>query len=390
MIEEIEIKDDEIFLLGLCRPLFTAEQAQKLKKLAAGIRNWDHFTTLANEHGIVSIVYNNLVRLDLLKLLPAASVTFLQNGQLLNISRNAFHLAAVGEILSILNREGIRVILLKGLALELTVYGNCGLRQMTDVDILIDRKDYILARSVMMDRGFDSMPVKSGLHKPIIEWTGKHLPTLLKNGASVDIHIELFPGKRNRLTRMLYDKSEEIMVDKERAFIPSPQLFFLFLVKHLHQHEINNESQLRLYADLVFLIEKYKDEIINYDLLARAEEAGMTKILAWKLEPLRDLWGIPFPQWVDDFIDKWFNPDSINKFVFFLTSPKNNKPDRPGYVYRSILRDIPGIHRKILFILGDIFPSLSFMRSRYECKNDLQAIFYYPLRLGKLIRLFSK
>jgi hypothetical protein len=116
----------------------------------------------------------------------------------------------------------------------------------------------------------------------------------------------------------------------------------------------------------------------------------MTKILAWKLEPLRDLWGIPFPQWVDDFIDKWFNPDSINRFVFFLTSPKDNKPDRPGYVYRSILRDIPGIHRKTLFILGDLFPSLSFMKSRYQCKNNLQAFFFYPLRLGKLIRLFSK
>ncbi|MGD0583746.1 MAG: nucleotidyltransferase family protein [Bacteroidales bacterium] len=390
MSKELEIKDDEILLLGLCRPFFTAEQAEKLKGLAARISDWDHFVSLANEHGVASLVYNNLLGLSLLSYLPPASAEFLQKTRMLNISRNAFHITAIEEVLSILNREGIKVVLLKGLALEFSVYGNSSLRQMTDVDILIDRRDFIRARHVMMENGYDSMPVKSGLHKPIIAFTGKHLPTMLKNGASIDIHIELFPGKRNRLTDMLFDSSAEIKVDRERAFIPSPQLFFLFLVKHLYQHEINNESQLRLYSDLVFLLGMHRDEIINWDLLARASEAGITKILAWKLELLRDLWGIQFPQWIDDFIDKWFIPDSINKFVFFLKSPKNNKPDRPGYVYRQIIRDIPGIHRKLLFIAGDIFPSVRFMKERYGCKTNWKAVLYYPVRLGKLILLVSR
>ena len=89
---------------------------------------------------------------------------------------------------------------------------------------------------------------------------------------------------------------------------------------------MNNESQLRLYTDLVVLLTKYRDEIINYDLLTYASQAGMSEILAWRLEPLRDLWGISFPEWIDEFIDKWYNPDSINKFIFFLKSPKDNPP----------------------------------------------------------------
>lgn len=390
MSAELDIKDDEIFLLGLCRSSFSAQQTSKLKEIAAKVSDWDRFATLANEHGVSALVYDNLLNIGFLPLLTPAAASFLQKARLLNINRNAFHITAIEEILTILNNEGIKVVLLKGLALEFSVYGNCGLRQMTDVDILIGRDDYIRARQIMMQNGYDSMPVKSGLHKPIIAWTGKHLPTLLKNGASVDIHIELFPGRKNRLTGMLFESSVEITVDREKAFIPSPQLSFLFLVKHLYQHEINNESQLRLYTDLVFLLEKNYDEIINYDLLARASEAGMSKILAWKLEPLRDLWGIRFPQWLDDFIDRWFHPDSINKFVFFLKSPKGNRPDRPGYVYRQIIKDVPGIHRKLLFITGDIFPSLRFMKERYGCKNNFRAILHYPIRLGKLLLLVSK
>lgn len=390
MNNELEIRDEELFLLGLCRLSFTGEQTEKLKVLAGKIIDWEYFAIMANAHGISALVSRNLDHLGLAEGIPSPVISMLRNSRMLNISRNAFHITAIEEILSLLNRAGIRVVLLKGLALELTVYGNAGLRQMTDVDILVERDNYVKAQSILMENGYDSMPVKSGFHKPIAAWTGKHLPSLMKNGASVDMHLELFAGKKNDLTVRLIKTASEINVDREKVYIPAPQLFFLFLVKHLHQHEINNESQLRLYTDLVVLLESYREEIINYDLIDNASEAGITKILAWKLEPLRDLWGIQFPGWIDDFIDKWFNPDSINKFVFFLKSPKNNRREKPGHVYRNVIKEIPGWHRKVLFIIGDLFPTVRFMKERYGCKTGFRALFYYPLRFGKLFRLISR
>jgi hypothetical protein len=390
MKNELEIRNEEILLMGLCRLSFSKEQSAKILDLGKTVSDWGYFTALANEHGISALVFHNLEYLGLLPLLPAEAVSLLRNSLMLSVSRNAFHLTATEELLGLLNNAGIKVVLLKGLALEMTVYGNAGLRQMTDVDILIDRHDFIQARSILMLNGYDSLPVKSGLYKPILAWTGKHLPSLLKNGLSVDIHLELFAGKRNNLTKLLYETSREIKTDRETAYMPSPQLFFLFLVKHLYHHEMNDESQLRLYADLVVLLEKYHDQIINYDLLANASKAGMSKILAWKLEPLRDLWGIHFPDWIDDFIDRWYHPDSINKFVFFLKSPRNNPKTGKGKFYRNTINEIPGLHRKILFILGDIFPTFTFMKERYNCKSNMAALFYYPHRLGKIFWLFMK
>lgn len=390
MKNELEIRDEEILLLGLCRLHFAGELTEKLKRLVKSIRDWEYFVLLANQHGISALVFRNLEQLGFLDSLPGEQVSKLRNSLMLSVSRNAFHLSAIEEILGLLNKEGIKVVLLKGFALEITVFGNAGLRQMTDVDILIDRKDYLKAHAILMKNGYDSMPVKSGFHRPIVSWTGKHLPSLLKNGTSVDIHLELFPGLRNDLTGLLLDTSVEIKIDREKAYIPAPQLFFLFLVRHLYSHEIRNESQLRLYADLVVLIEKYHDEIINYDLISNASKAGLSQILAWRLEPLRDLWGIPFPEWIDDLIDKWFNPDSINKFVFFLKSPKNNKPKNQGQIYRLTIKEIPGLHRKLLFILGDLFPTIRFIKERYGCKSTFRALLYYPVRLGKLIWLFRR
>lgn len=390
MNSEVKIRDEEILLLGLCRLEFSDEHIKKIRSLTAIVADWNYFNSLANAHGVAALVYNNLEKHRLLTGIPEEIVTFLRGALMRSLSRNAFNTEAMGEVLRLLNGENIRTVLLKGLALEFTVYGNAGLRQMTDVDVLINREHCMRARKILISNGYVSLPAKSVFHEFIIADTGKHLPSLIKNGTSVEIHHELFGGKKNELTRMLYKNSYEIEIKGEKAYIPHPQIFFLYLVRHLYLHEMNNESQLRLYTDLVVMIEKHRDEIINYDLLTYASQAGMSEILAWRLEPLRDLWGVPFPGWVDDFIERWHNPDSINKFIFFLKSPKDNPPlDKAGF-YRHVISDIPGLHRKFLFLLGDIFPSVSFMKNRYKCTSTWKVLLFYPLRIGKVLWLFRK
>jgi hypothetical protein len=151
---------------------------------------------------------------------------------------------------------------------------------------------------------------------------------------------------------------------------------------------MSNESQLRLYTDLVVLIEKYYNEILNPDLLIMAAGAGMSEILASRLLSLRDFWGINFPDNINDFVEKWRDQDAVDKFVFFLGSPKHNHPvDRSGF-YRQIIKDIPGFHRKFLYVLGDVFPSIRFMKHRYKCNNILKVLVYYPHRMGKVLWLF--
>ena len=380
MKSDLNIRDEEILLLGLCRLSFGVELKVMLTALAETVTDWDYFFTMANTHGVAALVYNNLEKLGFLDLVPDEVTGKLRNAMMVTISRNAGNAESMGEVLRILNRENIKTVLLKGLALELMVYGNCGLRQMTDVDVLVSGDNCMKARKLLMENGFESLPVKSVFHKPIIADIGKHLPTLIKNGFAVELHHELFGAGKNVLTRMLYDTSIEIEVNGEKCFVPEARIFFLYLVKHLYLHEMNNESQLRLYTDLVVLIEKYGDQILNYDLLTNANQADMSQILAWRLEPLRDLWGISFPGWINEFIDKWYHPDSINRFVFFLINPKDNPPPGRGQKYKYNLREVKGLHRKALYLLGEIFPTIDFMKKRYNCKSTLTALLRYPPR----------
>lgn len=386
---ELNISDEERLLIDLCRLKFTEEQLKKIRLLVHELKDWGYFTMLANEHGVAALVWHNLETHNLTDEIPVDASAFLRGSLLKSLSRNTFNTESLKDVLRLLNAENIKTVLLKGMALENSVYGNSGLRQMSDVDILISRNDCIRARNILMQNGYISLPVKSIFHEYILEYAGKHLPSLIKNGTSVEIHNELFGGKNNIMTLKFHETSSEIMVKSVKAFLPQPQINFLYLIKHLNLHEMNNESQLRLYTDLVVLLEKHREEILNPELLTMASECGMTDILANHLEPLRIFWDISFPVLLNDFISKNLNLSFLNKFLFFLKSPKNNPPIDKSLYYRQRISDISGLHRKILFVLGDIFPTIRFMKNRYKCQSSWKVLLYYPHRIGKLWWLIS-
>jgi len=389
MNNKLNIRDEQKLLVELCRLEFSDENLLKTELLIEGIKDWDYFRFLVNVHGIAALSFRNLEKQNLILKIPASIAEYLKKTHLINLSRNTFNTKAIAVVLSLLNKAGIKTIILKGLALENSVYGSEGLRQMSDIDVLIDRKDCMRARKILIGMGYESLPSKSFFHTLILDSIGKHLPALSRNGTSIEIHHGLFGKDSENLTRILYDSSYEVELGGERAWFPQPQIFFLYLVRHLWRHELYNESQLRLYADLAVLLEKHHEKILNKELIELASEAGMSGALALRLQLLREFWGFSFPGWLNEFIDSYADDKSIEKFIFFLGSPKNNAPLKKHVLYRQIIKDITGFHRRSLFVLGDILPSVAFMKKRYETRSTLRAIMHYPHRLGKILWLFK-
>jgi hypothetical protein len=381
------INNEEKLLLNLCRLGFDDRMASAVREIASSVQDWKKFADLANEHGVVAMVYNNLERLDLIKQIPSEIIEGLHNKYMISLSRNAFHSSVIAELQKLFIENGIRLVLLKGMALEYSVYGNAGLRQMSDIDILIDRKDHGKARQIMINNGYDQLPVKSVFHKPIIEYLGKHLPSFVRNGVSLDIHLELFPGTKNTLTRELFNSCPAIVINGENIDIPGPKYFFVYLVSHLWNHELTEESQLRLYADLVLLIERYHDEIFSEGLIDIAARAGLKEVLWEKLRILEKYWKLSIPEQVLNLLKNESEINGESKFIEFLKKPKNSSAKNNRKLYKKTLSEVPGIHRRILYLVGDIIPTLSFMKDRYGCKTNFTALLYYPHRFGKIIWL---
>ena len=383
-----DISSEEQLLISLCRLSFSEKQKNNIHALVKKITDIDKFVYLANEHGIIALVYHNLKETGAGDLLPEEKMAFLANSNLKSLGRNTFLYNIIEEVLQLFKQAKIKTVLLKGMALELSVYGNKGLRQMNDIDILVPYKQCMEARRILLKNGFRSIPVKSPLYNLILPYYGKHLPELVKGGIPVEIHHKLFDGADNLLTEKMITGSTDFFFNKSSVFIPSAREFFLYLVKHLDKHEKKGESQLRLYADLFCLVEKYKKELLNMALFKEAEAAGLEEILAAKLFILNHYWGINIPPSLDVQIKEKTPANTIQLFKTFLSQPKGNPAQiSRAHNYRQTIRQIRGFHRKVVFIVGDIFPSLRFMQSRYNTKSKLLALLYYPHRFGKFFYL---
>jgi hypothetical protein len=383
-----ELTSEELLLIGLCRLNFNEKEREELLFLAEKVTDWVHFSKLANMHGVASLAGHNILKTGISDLLPSEVSGFLRNASMLSLARNAALFNMITEVASVLDSKGIKIVFLKGLALELTVYGNSGLRQMSDCDILVRYEESMKAYRILRKKGFEFFPVKSLLYKLIIRHTGKHFPSIIRNGMSVDLHCRLMDQDHEWFNKEFRDNCTEKEIEGIKVLIPAPLYHFIFLLHHLNSHELRNESQLRLYTDLAILIEKYPHEILNNNLTNLTGRLGMNEILASKLMILRDFRGVALPDWLDEFTGKWKNENTRTRFLQFLKNTQlGSNYDKP-LVYRNVLADIPGFHRKALFVLGDMFPTFEFMKKRYGCKSSWQTLVYYPHRLGKIFWLF--
>ncbi len=389
--ERIIIGPEEraLLLLSGMKPLQGARDA------LGAITSPERFVWLANEHGVAGFVRENLKASDLTCMLPLTEYQRLRTQAFKSIARSTFIMTALIDAVRLLNAAGIVPVLLKGTALEMTIYGNSGLRPMTDADILVPPEDAMRAWTLLKDAGYNALPFKSPLYKLIPLHTGKHLPSLIRNGFSLEIHHSLFWQKAEDVTELILEQSEESGAQSaERRVqgtgrqpeppakfkIPPPGLHFLYLISHLVKHELNNDSQLRLYNDLTEVLRHYGAATTIDTAMKYAVMAGLQSEVRTKLAILNKYLGVDLP--IGTHYELPASGEA--KFLRFLACPKNNPPENRKAFYKETIRAVPGLHRKLIYVAGDIFPGISFMKRRYGKRTILGVIPYYLYRLGKL------
>ncbi len=335
--KEISFDHLKELLLLLCRYPFEISNKTQLLKLLEEVRDWNNLVELINAHGIIALAAYNIREAGLEKLLPEKAMNALDNGRMQSLIRNTWLTECWKEVNTILTDAGIKHVLLKGMALEHTLYGAKGLRQMTDTDILVKHEDALKTWYLLKKEGFSQGMIKSPLFKRIIVNIGEHLPQLSKNGYAIEIHHRLYdPKKLNG--RNFYnpiDETEEILVGETKALILSKEEQMRHLINHFEKHALGGDQQLRSYADIILL----------------GRESAIS-----------------------------FSDQHI------LIPSQNVKPEYLKTSYKAGVLSIPPKLRW-RFVIGDIFPTLKWMKTRYKC-GALKAIFLYPPRVGKILWLF--
>ena len=377
-----ELENITDLLVILSRTDFGIHERRSAEKLCGVITDWYSFAGLAIRHGVAALVWQNLNDLNLAHHVGEKESVILEGTMMRTIVRVTYITSVAAEIVQALNSAGIRVLLLKGLALEHSVYGSRGLRQMSDADLLVSPGDALKARDVIESLGFESRPLKSSLYRRIIMDLGNHLPEMHRGGISVDLHHRLFGARATALTEKALSAPGRVTAAGMTCNVLPPRINFLNLVSHLRKHDIKGEFQLRLYCDIYLLLQQSETEVLADELAEEARMAGIEEEVKMVLYIMKEVYDVNVP---DRFTED-VRPELIDlkRFLVNLEDPGYAAPVTATEFYRRNLRAIKGIKGKLIFIAGDLFPSVTFMKQRYGCRSAAGALIRYPHRLGKL------
>ena len=197
---------------------------------------WQALLALATAQRVVSLLWHRLRQKGLDKAVPMAVTEALQEASRRNTLHNLRYYGELRLLLSALKPEGIPLILLKGIFLADAVYGNIGLREMNDIDVLVRPAD--LARIAEIFAGMGYTPLKP-VCVDITLNTLHHLPRMVKDGhAAFEIHWNLtLPGESYSIDPGgLWERAVPVRIAGCEALALAPEDLLLHLCMHASYH----------------------------------------------------------------------------------------------------------------------------------------------------------
>ncbi|HVN58504.1 MAG TPA: nucleotidyltransferase family protein [Bacteroidales bacterium] len=371
-------------LIALCRLEFSDREKMVVAGLVKEVKDWDYFVRMVNLHGVVALAWNCLNITGNANLIPTQCLDYLHQGYIKSISRNTKIYSLLDEVLKIAGENGIRVILLKGLALELQYYGNMGLRQMNDLDLLVKKEDAVRFRNILLGNGFSSMPIVSPLHEKFLPGYGKHLPEMYRDGLTVEIHFSLFHNETGLPSREFFREPGEIMFGEQTANVLSPAHNFLYLVNHLDHHERQGYSQARLYTDIFLIARADSFRDMSQNITDLADRLNIREPIEEKMFVLGAFWDLSISD--SRHITGEAAGRITGRFIRLLESPREEVSISSTESTLKEFRNIKGLFNKAVFATGTFIPSMKFMKYRYGTRSAIQTLLYYPYRWVILLK----
>ncbi|MBM3777296.1 MAG: nucleotidyltransferase family protein [Acidimicrobiia bacterium] len=269
----------------------------RVRALASGDLDWRALRERASRCGIAPMVDAALKGAAGSADIPAEALQMFEGAYLSNARRNETLFGHLARILSACGQKRIPVIVLKGAALVEEVYADRGLRQMVDLDLLI-QSEHLQAVDRMLDAmDYPRVPEDGKIKAP--EWYAAHhqhlAPRRSRDGACmIEIHSHIV-GAFSPVQLPIADlwrRSRPARIAGVAARVLAPEDLLLHLCAHFFE-DVGHKPTLRIPSDVMETIRRYP---LDWDaVLSSARAYRMAKRLYYVLYLSKEVIGLPIP-----------------------------------------------------------------------------------------------
>lgn len=250
-------------LLCLARARPGPSETERIDNLLAGPFDWEEFLRLAARHHLLPLCARHLGELAPPRA-PAAAMRAMRDHATRTVRRSLLLTAELLALLALLRRAGIPAVAYKGPALAEELYGNVGLRDMLDLDILVRKHDALRARALFADRGYrsavptgprwDAWRLRSGCSVPLI-----HEAT----GLVVELHWTPETCVSQPVLDVLWQRLEHVSLAGEEVPTFARQDLLFLLSLHGGRHMWERLEWLVGAAELLRVVDVAWDELLR-------------------------------------------------------------------------------------------------------------------------------
>lgn len=271
-----------------------ARQEEAIREAVAAGADWREYLALVDRHrtpalswaaltGTPDLEIPNPVRQELQKRDRACRVEALR------------HAMVLAEVLKDFNRAEIPVIPLKGPLLSLELYGDTGIRQSWDLDVLVTDRDFPRAAKRLEEMGWRTMPSASFLasltpRQTAAVWRHKHdVGYMHAQKGALELHRSILPHRPEQ-TEGCWPRS----VPGNWSGASFRRMDAIDLAVHLCEHgSIHLWFRAKWLGDLARM---YAIEHVDWQAaFDRAQEVGQERSVLLALRLLNEAYGLPLP-----------------------------------------------------------------------------------------------
>lgn len=341
------------------------------------ITDWVSVIAAAEANGVAPLLYAAIKKSGREDDLLAECIERLRIAYLRSDTANWQALQILQSLLADFDRAAIPVVVLKGGALATTLYPEPALRPMIDLDLLIPRAQIKKADSLLLEQGFVSpVEMSTGFGLELMNYRAYDRGGI--NPGHIELHWHLFKSPyycRRVPIQWFWDRTTEITINGERTQVLTQPAQFLHLASHFALHHL--ADGLIWSYDLALLM-AHQAEPVDWDvILNAAERFGLVTSLQLALSRVAETWGVIAPATQVARLERFHSFWRDRAAFSLMLAPRAHA----RFFLDAVAQ--PTFFSKVRFCVAHFFPTLEYMRSRYNLKDKRLAPFYYLRRLAE-------
>jgi hypothetical protein len=394
-----EFSPTDLLLLEASRVSLTDEQQLKVQLLIPQVTDWENFVQRAMATHLAPLLFRSLSTFRG-QGVPDEALATLQRSYNTVLSTNIRMYALFSEIAEAWHQAGIEVIPLKGIYLAESVYGDIGLRHLSDMDLLVREGTVERCAEVAHKHGWEVKWFLQQTEEFTRDFGSAHPVKFIKAGAVIELHTHIHNrGKSYRVDIEEYWKNSspaKLSGHTIRTLRNSDLIQHLCI--HLYKHMASTELKISSFCDI--------REVLGTGLSQEEWEilrASSALYNAWNevqtvLYLCGEFWGVAVPSYLlNDFRSE--QKAQVSKlFLHYFTAGGIVGTEKLHRLLSITLKNVgqaDGVQGKAQYLRSFLFPTGEYLRQRYRMNGiTLLLRVYHPSRLlvkgaaASVLRLF--